>query len=98
MLDSDLAALYGVTTKRLNEQVRRNLKRFPQDFMYQLSAEEFESIRSHFATIKIGRGKHRKRYKRHYKRPIVAPIPHATGPWPLTPAHSHTHKIPNRFP
>jgi hypothetical protein len=40
MLDSDLAALYRVTTKRLNEQVRRNLKRFPQDFMYQLSAEE----------------------------------------------------------
>lgn len=37
MLDSDLAALYGVTTKRLNEQVRRNLKRFPRDFMYQLS-------------------------------------------------------------
>lgn len=60
MLDSDLAALYGVTTKRLNEQVHRNLKRFPQDFMYQLSAEEFESIRSHFATIKIGRGAHRK--------------------------------------
>jgi hypothetical protein len=60
MLDSDLAALYGVTTKRLNEQVRRNLKRFPRDFMYQLSAEEFESLRSHFATIKIGRGKHRK--------------------------------------
>jgi len=39
LLDSDLAALYGVTTKRLNEQVRRNLKRFPVDFMYQLSQE-----------------------------------------------------------
>jgi hypothetical protein len=50
MLDSDLAALYGVTTKRLNEQVRRNLKRFPADFMYQLSREEFESLKSHFAT------------------------------------------------
>lgn len=50
MLDSDLAALYGVTTKRLNEQVRRNLKRFPPDFMYQLSWEEFESLKSHFAT------------------------------------------------
>ena len=60
MLDSDLAALYGVTIKRLNEQVRRNLKRFPQDFMYQLSAEEYESLRSHFATLKIGRGTHRK--------------------------------------
>ena len=50
MLDSDLATLYGVTTKRLNEQVRRNVKRFPVDFMYQLSREEFESLRSHFAT------------------------------------------------
>jgi phage regulator Rha-like protein len=60
MLDSDLAALYGVTTKRLNEQVCRNLKRFPADFMYQLSAEEFESLRSHFATLKNSRGKHRK--------------------------------------
>jgi hypothetical protein len=60
MLDSDLAALYGVTTKRLNEQVRRNIKRFPADFMYQLSREEFDSLRSHFATLKTGRGKHRK--------------------------------------
>jgi hypothetical protein len=60
MLDSDLAVLYGVTIKRLNEQVRRNLKRFPQDFMYQLSAEEYESLRSHFATLKVGRGTHRK--------------------------------------
>ena len=50
LLDSDLAAFYGVTTKRLNEQVRRNLKRFPTDFMYQLSQEEFESLKSHFAT------------------------------------------------
>jgi len=50
MLDSDLAALYGVTTKRLNEQVRRNVKRFPADFMYQLSREELESLKSHFAT------------------------------------------------
>jgi len=50
MLDSDLATLYRVTTKRLNEQVRRNLKRFPPDFMYQLSKEEFESLKSHFAT------------------------------------------------
>ena len=60
LLDSDLAALYGVTTKRLNEQVRRNLKRFPVDFMYQLSQEEFESLRSHFATLNKSRGKHRK--------------------------------------
>ena len=61
MLDSDLAELYGVPTKRLNEQVRRNAERFPEDFMFQLSSEEFESLRSHFATLeKQGRGQHRK--------------------------------------
>ncbi len=60
MLDSDLAALYGVTTKRLNEQVRRNLDRFPEDFMFQLTAEEAESLRSQIATLKGGRGQHRK--------------------------------------
>jgi phage regulator Rha-like protein len=60
MLDSDLAELYGVETKRLNERVRRNLKRFPDDFMFQLTEEEAESLRSHFATLKSGRGKHRK--------------------------------------
>jgi len=46
MLDSDLAELYGVTTKRLNEQVRRNLSRFPQDFMFQLTEEEFSNLKS----------------------------------------------------
>jgi hypothetical protein len=60
ILDSDLAELYGVETKRLNEQVRRNLKRFPDDFMFQLTEEEAESLRSQFATLKSGRGKHRK--------------------------------------
>jgi hypothetical protein len=56
MLDSELAALYGVTTKRLNEQVRRNLERFPSDFMFQLAAEEADSLRSQFATSKPERG------------------------------------------
>ena len=60
ILDSDLAELYGVETKRLNEQVRRNLKRFPDDFMFQLTEEEAESLRSQSATLKSGRGKHRK--------------------------------------
>lgn len=50
MLDSDLANLYSVDTKRLNEQVRRNLDRFPNDFMFQLTAEEFEILRSQIAT------------------------------------------------
>ncbi len=56
MLDSDLAELYGVETKRLNEQVNRNLERFPEDFMFQLSPEEYESLRSQFATSKKGKG------------------------------------------
>lgn len=60
MLDRDLAELYDVETKRINEQVRRNPKRFPDDFMFQLTEEEAESLRSHFATLKSGRGKHRK--------------------------------------
>lgn len=50
MLDADLVALYGVTTKRFNEQVKRNLSRFPVEFMFQLTAEEFRSLRSHNAT------------------------------------------------
>lgn len=60
LLDSDLAQLYGVETKRLNEQVRRNGARFPGDFMFQLTAEEFAALRSQFATLKTGRGQHRK--------------------------------------
>ncbi|HIJ67677.1 MAG TPA: ORF6N domain-containing protein, partial [Planctomycetes bacterium] len=56
MLDKDLAGLYGITTKRLNEQVQRNIDRFPSDFMFQLNNEETEALRSQFATSKRGRG------------------------------------------
>ena len=56
MLDSDLAELYGVTTKRLNEQVRPNLSRFPEDFMFQLTESETHLLRSQIATSKKGRG------------------------------------------
>ena len=56
MLDSDLALLYGVETKRLNEQVRRNIERFPIDFMFQITAEEFEFLKSQIATSKRGSG------------------------------------------
>jgi len=55
ILDTDLAALYGVPVKRLNEQVRRNPDRFPEPFMFRLSAAEWERLRSQFATSK-GRG------------------------------------------
>ena len=54
VLDSDLAAVYGVTTKRLNEQFRRNRKRFPADFAFQLTAQEYESLRSQIATLSEG--------------------------------------------
>ena len=60
MLDADLAELYGVSVKRLNEQVRRNIKRFPVDFMFQLTREEHDSLRSQIATLKGRRGEHRK--------------------------------------
>jgi len=56
MLDSDLAALYGVSTKRLNEQVKRNRARFPDDFVFQLTPEEAAGLRSQIATSKRGRG------------------------------------------
>lgn len=60
LLDFHLAELYGVPTKRLNEQVRRNLQRFPADFMFQLNEDEEASLRSQFATLKLSRGRHRK--------------------------------------
>jgi len=50
MLDEDLAELYQVTVKRLNEQVKRNIERFPDDFMFQLTEKEYENLRSQFAT------------------------------------------------
>ena len=54
ILDSELAKLYGVPTKRLKEQVKRNIKRFPEDFMLELTMEEFEILRSQFATSRWG--------------------------------------------
>lgn len=53
MLDSDLAELYGVETKRLTEQVKRNPERFPNDFMYQLTNKEFTILKSQFATSSL---------------------------------------------
>ena len=56
ILDSDLAGLYGVETKRLNEQVKRNSERFPSDFVFQLTQEEFENLRSQSATSSRAHG------------------------------------------
>lgn len=61
ILDFDLAALYEVETKALNQAVERNIRRFPVDFMFQLTEEEFKALRSQIVTIdETGRGKHRK--------------------------------------
>jgi len=54
IMDSDLVKLYGVETKRLNEQVKRNPDRFPDDLMFQLSSKEHTFLKSQFATSKTG--------------------------------------------
>ena len=68
MLDADLAELYEVETKVLNQAVKRNIERFPDDFMFQLTADEFDNLRfqsdtpnlrSQIVTLKTGRGQHR---------------------------------------
>jgi hypothetical protein len=60
MLDFDLAELYQTETKRLKEAVRRNINRFPADFMFELSREEYQSLRTQNASLEIGRGKYSK--------------------------------------
>src|SRR3989344_4355139 len=60
ILDKDLADLYAVSSSRFNEAVKRNLKRFPPDFMLHLSKKEHEFLTSQFAILKRGRGEHRK--------------------------------------
>lgn len=59
MLDKDLAALYAVATKQLKRQVRRNMERFPEDFMFELSQQEFEILRSQFGTSNWGGTRYR---------------------------------------
>ena len=61
ILDQDLARLYGISTKRLNEQVKRNRERFPEDFMFQLEVQEVASLRSQFATSNAPKGGRRYR-------------------------------------
>lgn len=60
LLDAELAALYGVEIRVLVQAVKRNWTRFPEDFMFQLSAAEWTALRSHLVTLKTGRGRHRK--------------------------------------
>jgi hypothetical protein len=60
MLDYDLAILYEIETKGLKQSVRRNIGRFPEDFMFELTDIELNSLRSQFVTLKNGRGQHSK--------------------------------------
>ena len=60
MLDFDLAELYQVETKNLKRAVRANIERFPDDFMFELTKEEYDSLRCNFFTLKAGRGQHSK--------------------------------------
>ncbi len=60
ILDTDLARIFGVPTFRFNEAVKRNRGRFPDDFLFQLTPEEFKALTSQFAILKKGRGQHRK--------------------------------------
>ena len=60
MLDSDLAELYGVATFNLNKAVKRNRERFPEDFCFRLSNEEYRALRFQVGILKTGRGQHRK--------------------------------------
>lgn len=62
MLGEDLAFLYGIETKVLNQAVKRNIERFPNAFMFQINNEEFNALRSQLVTLEGGRGKHRKYY------------------------------------
>ena len=61
LLDADLAQFYGVLTKALNQAVRRNAERFPADFAFQLTPQEFAALRSQIVTSNVGRGGHRYR-------------------------------------
>ena len=60
MLDRDLAELYGVTTGNLNKAVKRNIRRFPPDFMFQLTKEEWDSLRFQIGILEVGRGQYTK--------------------------------------
>lgn len=75
MLDEDLADLYGVETRALVQQVRRNEKRFPADFMFQLSAEEFSHLKSQSVMSSGGHGGRRKRPLVVIPEPVISSGP-----------------------
>lgn len=80
LLDEDLALLYGVSTKRFNEQVRRNLDRFPEDFMFRLTEDEVAFLRSQSATLDLSRDR---TTGRHFLRSQIVTL--ETDPHPIEP-------------
>ncbi len=74
MLDRDLAGLYECSIKALNQAVKRNIERFPKDFMFQLTNSEYNSLRSQIVTLELGRGKHRKFLPYVFTEPGVATL------------------------
>jgi len=71
MLDADLAALYGVETKVFNQAVKRNIERFPKDFMFVLSKKELAALRSQIVTLEAGRGKYSKYLPRYLQSRVL---------------------------
>jgi hypothetical protein len=74
MLDSDLASMYGVETRALNQAVKRNMKRFPEDFFFQLTQDEWYSLRSQNVTLEANESPRRKRRRIHQMTPPL-PLP-----------------------
>lgn len=80
MVDSDLATLYGVPTSALNQAVTRNAERFPEDFTFKLSPEEWAALKSHFVTSKTRRGGRRKPPSVQHVKGLLATPPEPTKP------------------
>jgi hypothetical protein len=98
ILDSDLAALYGVPTKRLNEQYRRNRKRFPEDFAFQFTAKEANSLRSQIATSSSHGGRRYRPYAfTEHGALMAANIGQSRGPRSCQ-LPSLRFRLPARFP
>ena len=91
MLDSDLAMLYGVETKRLNEQVKRNLNRFPEDFMFQLTHDEAVSLRSQIVTLNEEKNSLRSQIATINEEEVILKSQIATSSW------GGTRKLPYAF-
>jgi hypothetical protein len=92
VLDVDLARVYGVTTKRLNEQLRRNRKRFPEDFAFRLTADEFESLWPQFATLNERSGEGSRRMRSQNATSSKSMLGENIGNWSQNATSSRKHR------